>query len=105
VRHRRVSFTITARHQVDLEHEWWRDNRDQRQLFEDELGAALNLVALLPGIGTPYELSPIAGVRRLYLEKIDLPSVLHLRRQACRRSILVGCQAGPRAIALSLRSK
>ena len=71
MRHRRVSFTITARHQVDLEHEWWRDNRDQRQLFEDELGAALNLVALLPGIGTPYELSPIAGVRRFYLEKID----------------------------------
>jgi len=53
-----------------VEHQWWLANRDQRQLFEDEVGAALNLVGLLPGIGTPYELSPLPGVRRLYLEKI-----------------------------------
>ena len=67
---RRVSFTFTARHQIDLEHRWWLENRDQRELFEDELGSALNLLALLPGIGTPYELSPGPGVRRLYLDKI-----------------------------------
>lgn len=46
-------------------------HRDQRQLVEHELGAALNLVALLPGSGTPYELSPVPEVRRLYLDKID----------------------------------
>jgi len=68
---RRVSFTFTARRQVTLEHQWWLENRDQRQLFADELGAALDLVALLPGIGTPYKLSPVLGVRRLYLEKVD----------------------------------
>jgi plasmid stabilization system protein ParE len=68
---RRVSLTFTARDQVDQEHRWWLEHRDQRQLFELELGAALNLVALLPGIGTRYELSPVPGVRRLYLDKID----------------------------------
>lgn len=67
---RRVSFTFTARHQIDHEHRWWLENRNQRFLFEDELGAALNLLALLPGIGTPYELSPVPGVRRLYLDKV-----------------------------------
>lgn len=67
---RRVSFTSTARHQVDIEHQWWLENRDQRQVFGDELGSAVTLLALLPGVGTPYELSPVAGVRRLYLDKI-----------------------------------
>ncbi len=66
----RVSFTFTAQQQIDLEHRWWLEHRNHRQLFEDELGAALNLLALLPGIGTPYELSPVPGVRRLYLDKV-----------------------------------
>lgn len=39
-------------------------------MFEDELRAALNLLALLPGIGTPYELSPVPEVRRLFLGKV-----------------------------------
>jgi plasmid stabilization system protein ParE len=67
---RRVRFTLTARRQIDLEHQWWLEHRDQRQLFEDELGAAINLLALLPGIGTPYELSPLPGIRRLYLDNV-----------------------------------
>ena len=67
---RRVSFTFTARHQINLEHQWWLDNRDQRHLFEGELSDALNLLALLPGIGTPYESSPLPGIRRLYLDKV-----------------------------------
>lgn len=67
---RRVSLTFTARNQIDLEHRWWLEHRNHRSLFEVELGAALNLLALLPGIGTPYELSPMPGVRRLYLDKV-----------------------------------
>ena len=67
---RHVSFTFTARDQVDQEHRWWIEHRDQRHLFELELTAALNLVALLPKIGTAYELSPVPGVRRLYLDKV-----------------------------------
>ena len=65
-----MSFTFTARDQIHHEHRWWLEHRDQRPLFERELGAALDLLALLPGIGTPYELSPLAGVRRLYLDKL-----------------------------------
>lgn len=67
---RRVAFTLTARRHIDREHQWWLEHRDHRQLFEDELGDALKLLELLPGIGTPYELSPVPGVRRLYLEKV-----------------------------------
>lgn len=68
---RHVSLTVTAQTQIDQQHRWWIENRDQPQLFEVELAAALDLVGLLPGIGTPYELSPIPRVRRLYLDKID----------------------------------
>ncbi len=67
---RRVSFTFTARDQIDQEHRWWLEQRNQRHLFEDELGAALNLLTLLPGIGTPYAVTPVPGVRRLYLDKL-----------------------------------
>lgn len=67
---RRVRFTVTARQQIDLEHRWWLEHRDHRQLFEDALGTALNVLALLPGLGTPYELSPVPEVRRLYLDKV-----------------------------------
>ncbi len=67
---RRVLFTVTAQHQINVEHRWWIEHRDQRHLFEDELGAALNLLALLPGMGTPYEIAPTPGTRRLYLDKI-----------------------------------
>jgi len=67
---RRVLLTFTARQQIDVEHRWWLEHRDQRHLFDDELGAALNLLALLPGIGTPYEIGPPPGVRRLYLNKV-----------------------------------
>lgn len=68
---RHVEFTATAVHQLGLEHRWWTDNRDQPNLFEDELAAAVGLLELLPGIGTIYEGSPIPGMRRLYLEKVD----------------------------------
>jgi plasmid stabilization system protein ParE len=67
---RHVALALTARRQIDLEHQWWLEHRDHRQLFEDELGDAVKLLGLLPGIGTPYKLSPVPGVRRLYLEKV-----------------------------------
>lgn len=68
---RRIAVTFTARQQIELEHTWWREHRDQRLLFEDELDSALKILALLPGIGAPYQAGPTPGLRRLYVDKID----------------------------------
>jgi hypothetical protein len=55
---------------VRREKAWWLENRVHTDLFADELEAALRLVAVLPGAGTPYTEAAIAGVRRWYLPKV-----------------------------------
>jgi plasmid stabilization system protein ParE len=67
---KRVLFTATARKHVDREHAWWREHRDYTDVFATELEAAIQLLTVLPGAGTPYPRSPIPGVRRIYLGKI-----------------------------------
>lgn len=67
---RRVRFTATARRHVDRERTWWLENRDYQALFATELEAALRILALLPGAGTAYRQTNVAGLRRLYLEKL-----------------------------------
>jgi plasmid stabilization system protein ParE len=45
-------------------------NRDHQELFATELEAAIRILALLPGAGTPYTKSATPGLRRLYLRKL-----------------------------------
>jgi len=66
----RVRFTATARRHVDRERTWWLENRDYQALFSSELEAGLRILALLPGSGTPYRRTNVAGLRRLYLDKV-----------------------------------
>lgn len=68
---RRVRFTATAQDHVARERRWWLENRDYRELFALELEDAVRMVALLPGAGTLYQESGVAGLRRLYLQKIS----------------------------------
>jgi plasmid stabilization system protein ParE len=67
---RRVRFTATASEHVDRERAWWLENRDHRELFAAELEAAVTLLSVLPGVGNPYPQSGVAGLRRLYLDKL-----------------------------------
>ena len=46
-------------------------NRDHTEVFSEELEHALKIVAALPGAGTLYAQSPVPGVRRVYLRRID----------------------------------
>jgi hypothetical protein len=73
---RRVRFTATAQRHVAQERTWWLENRDYRDLFATELEAATQILAVLPGAGTPYAHALVSGVRRLYLlapsgERVD----------------------------------
>jgi hypothetical protein len=75
---RHVRFTRTARRHVQREKEWWLANRDHIDVFGDELEQALKIVAILPGAGTPYNRSPLLGVRRIYMRKSACTSITRL---------------------------
>jgi plasmid stabilization system protein ParE len=67
---RRVRFTETANHHVDRERAWWLENRDHQNLFATELEKAIEILALLPGAGTPYTQTSVPDLRRLYIRKL-----------------------------------
>ena len=67
---RRVRFTDTANNHVDREWAWWLENRDHLNLFAAELEKAIEILALLPGVGTPYTQSGVPDLRRLYIRKL-----------------------------------
>jgi plasmid stabilization system protein ParE len=71
LKNRRVHFTATAQAHVAREKAWWLANRNHVDVFAKELDDALRIVAALPGAGTLYARSPVAGVRRLYLRKVS----------------------------------
>lgn len=52
------------------ERAWWQANRDHQELFATELESALQIVAILPGVGTPYTHTPNPGLKRFYIEKL-----------------------------------
>jgi len=67
---RRVRFTATAQRQVRREKAWWIENRIHQDVFVAEFEEALRVLAFLPGAGTPYPAGGIAGLRRLYVQKV-----------------------------------
>ena len=67
---RRVRFTETATSHVDRERAWWLENRDHSPLFASELEKAVEILALLPGVGTLYAHSGVPDLRRLYIRKL-----------------------------------
>lgn len=67
---RKVRFTATARKHLQRLREWWQVNSPRPEILHDDLEKALNLLAVLPSIGSPYPASPIPGVRRFYLDRL-----------------------------------
>jgi plasmid stabilization system protein ParE len=70
LKERRIRFTATARRHVERERTYWIEHRDYPDIFPTELEAALRILAVLPGAGSAYAQSPVAGVRRLYMQKL-----------------------------------
>lgn len=70
MRPRRVRFTETANQHVNRERAWWLENRDHHNLFASELEKAVEILALLPGAGTPYTQTTTPDLRRLYIRKL-----------------------------------
>lgn len=68
---RQVRFTATARAHVRLLKAWWEENSLRPQIVLKDLEQATDMLSLLPGIGSSYSPSPIAGVHRLYLERLS----------------------------------
>jgi plasmid stabilization system protein ParE len=71
LKNRRVHFTQTGQEHVRHHQAWWLRNRDHTEVFSEEFEQALKVIAVLPGAGTLYRQSPVPGVRRVYLRRID----------------------------------
>ena len=67
---RRVRFTATAQEQVRLLKQWWQENSARPEILHEDLGEAIKLLSVIPGIGSSYPAAPVIGVRRLYLERL-----------------------------------
>ncbi|MSO34864.1 MAG: hypothetical protein EXQ54_00335 [Acidobacteria bacterium] len=70
MRERRVRFTATARQHVTQERSWWLAKRDHQELFATELESAVNILAIMLGVGTPYLRTELPALRRLYVRKV-----------------------------------
>lgn len=68
---RRVRFSETARDHVNLERTWWQNNRDNQAIFAAELQHAIQVLSILPGAGSLYPDPSTAGLRRLYVRKLN----------------------------------
>jgi plasmid stabilization system protein ParE len=68
---RRVRVTDTARDHVGLECTWWLKNRDHQALFAAQLERAIEIIATLPGAGTPYPHADTPGLRRFFVRKLN----------------------------------
>lgn len=66
---RKVRFTATAREHIRHFKQWWQKKFDPAGDLDPRLGS-IKMLALLPGIGSPYRTAPIAGVRRFYIERL-----------------------------------
>ena len=89
---RLVRFTATARRHVLREEAWWVENRVHIDTFASELEDALRLVALLPAAGSAYAQAGVAGLRRMYVQKIDC----HLYYTFDERQVVVRALWGAR---------
>jgi hypothetical protein len=89
---RLVRFTATARRHVQREKVWWIENRVNIDAFATELEEALRFVALLPGAGSAYSRTGVAGLRRVYMRKIDC----HLYYTFDERQVIVRALWGAR---------
>lgn len=62
---------LTARAEADIleGNLWWRANRDNKAIFEDEVAAALLMLSASPTVGIRVRRREAGEVRRLYLKK------------------------------------
>lgn len=66
-----LRLSARARREARRIDERWRAHADHRQLFVDELDAALEHVLADPTIGAPYDAATMEPVRRVRLPKTD----------------------------------
>ena len=65
----KVSFTPEADQQADECDTWWREHRDERELFARELASTIALLAAEPSLGTVYRVLDGQVVRRVLMPK------------------------------------
>ena len=92
MKERSVRFAAIAQRHVKREKTWWLQNRASTDVFATEVEEALRILAIFPGVGTPYKEAGVSGLRRLYLRQIDC----HLYYTFDEREVIVRALWGAR---------
>jgi len=83
----KIRYTRRAIREIERIDGWWRQNRDAKDLFLDELDAALRQLSDLPDIGARYETRRGSSVLRLLLPKTK--HHVYFRRDPPQNRIMV----------------
>ncbi len=65
----RVRFTPRALREAERKKEWWRENRDESALFDDELAETLKQIAETPTLGSFVPSGLDVPIRRVLMTK------------------------------------
>ena len=65
----RIVLLAEARRRFEVEDEWWRENRDAKELFTDEFEQTLERLAANPAAGQAYRVTRGKLIQRLLMKK------------------------------------
>lgn len=61
-----------AQRRFEAEDEWWRENRDAKELFVEEFERTLEQLSSMPGIGQRYRLARGKLIQRVLMRRPDV---------------------------------
>ena len=65
----RIVLLAEAQRRFEAEDEWWRENRDAKELFTDEFEQTLERLAANPGVGQTYRATRGKLIQRVLMKK------------------------------------
>jgi plasmid stabilization system protein ParE len=65
----KIVLLAEAQRRFEAEDEWWRENRDAKELFVDEFERTLERIAASPEVGQHYRLTRGKLIQRVLMKK------------------------------------
>lgn len=83
----RIRYSRRAIREIEARNRWWREHRDAKDVFLDELDEALKQLSTLPDLGVRYETKSGSTVLRILLPKTK--HHVYFRREPEQNRIMI----------------